>query len=673
MIPNLLIRKQTHFVLWRPGTIAPPPQLWIGQFQSTTADPYTDFRTIALAPNPDFPELWEIAAKDCNLMDGKVYFYWYKVYNTNPYPFTGENEILYCSDPFATTVDRREDHLAPKPPDVGGVDSQDPASVILYQNGVLKPCDPDGQTITHTTQHPNKNLPPNNRLVIYELPTRWTKKAGEAVEMGIGTFRDTIALLDINSTSPYFPNSEALTSGIPHLLKLGVNALELLPPADSDDIWEWGYGTANFLAADFNLGFLDGQNTPTASIDLAKLVDICHQNGLRFFIDIVMAFARGNPYGNINFLDFFIHWNSGDPEQDGRDGFGGDLLKYNYWVEGYNPVTGQRDRFVPSREYMKVYIAHWLEQYRVDGLRLDSVNNINNYDFLQEFKDFARQHWRDRGGESDRFLVVGEDLSVPIPLVHQKRLDGLWNEKFKQILRQVILGEKGNGDSSFEWSIRKLIDCRYLGFSDGTQVINYITSHDVGGHANERLFNYLINCGVYDTEKRIQLAFVCLLTAVGVPLILAGEEFADEHDLNIEDEHENHKQIDPVNYDRLQEDWRQRIFTYVSHLVKFRTTSNALASDDTNFIHVDYAEGKKVIAWQRGQGEEKVLVLANFSDYGTPDPFANTSEYVVPNWPQTPPGKYWREITRDRMVLPQWVGREPIFPWEAKVYTLVDG
>jgi pullulanase len=31
-------------------------------------------------------------------------------------------------------------------------------------------------------------------------------------------------------------------------------------------------------------------------------------------------------------------------------------------------------------------------------------------------------------------------------------------------------------------------------------------------------------------EKRIKLAFVCLLAAVGIPMILAGEEFADEHD-----------------------------------------------------------------------------------------------------------------------------------------------
>ena len=49
----------------------------------------------------------------------------------------------------------------------------------------------------------------------------------------------------------------------------------------------------------------------------------------------------------------------------------------------------------------------------------------------------------------------------------------------------------------------------------------------VEGFRNERLFNYLNNNGIWETEKRIKLAFACLLTAVGVPMILAGEEFAD--------------------------------------------------------------------------------------------------------------------------------------------------
>jgi pullulanase len=63
--------------------------------------------------------------------------------------------------------------------------------------------------------------------------------------------------------------------------------------------------------------------------------------------------------------------------------------------------------------------------------------------------------------------------------------------------------------------------------------------------------------------------------------------------------------------------------------------------------------------------------VANFSDYATPNGLTDpNAEYVVPNWPQTPTGRHWREVTQQRDVLPAQVGREPIFPWEAKVYTL---
>ncbi|MBD1935515.1 MULTISPECIES: alpha-amylase family glycosyl hydrolase [Cyanophyceae] len=662
MLPDLLNRKQTHFVLWRPGKIDPPATLYIGNFQKNSSDEFA-FQELDLIQSKEFPEVWEIPAADCNLKNGQVYFYWFKVRDTDAYH--GKNEIYYCTDPTAYTVDRR--FIAPKGLSEEG--SKDPASVILYQDGMLIPCDPEGQTASWQGDTTEK-LQPNNRLVIYELPTRWTKinSDGEIPE-GNGTFRDVLALVEKQAIAPSFLEVKELQQGHAHLVELGVNALELLPPQDSDDKTKWGYGTANYFAADFDLGRPDSHNAPTASIDLVDLIRVCHQYGVRFFLDVVMAFSRNNPYHNVNFLDLYIKFGSGDPEQGNRDGFGGDLFKYNYWVEGYHPITGKFSRYVPAREYMKAHIAHWIDYYRVDGLRLDSVNNVSNYDFLQEFKDYARSLWQERSGKGDKFTVIGEELSVPLDLVYQNRLDGLWNEKFKQIIRRVILGNSAFDEPSFEWSVRKLIDCRNLGFTDGSQAVNYLTSHDVGGFGNERIYSYLTNNGVVDTENRIKLAFVCLLTAVGIPMILAGDEFADQNDLSTSDDHK--KQVDPVNYSRMDDDWRKRIFGYVSRLVKFRTTSDALAVNDTNFIHVDFNEGKRVIVWQRGKDENLVVVVANFSEYGTPDPNNPNAKYVVPNWPATPPGKQWKEITQDRIVPGEWAGKEPIFPWEAKVYALV--
>src|SRR5262249_6474828 len=60
--------------------------------------------------------------------------------------------------------------------------------------------------------------------------------------------------------------------------------------------------------------------------------------------------------------------------------------------------------------------------------------------------------------------------------------------------------------------------------------------------------------------------------------------------------------------------------------------------NDTEFIHVDFEEGKRVLAWKRGRPgvDDPVVVVANFSDFATARPFDPASEYRVANWPTIP-------------------------------------
>jgi pullulanase len=112
----------------------------------------------------------------------------------------------------------------------------------------------------------------------------------------------------------------------------------------------------------------------------------------------------------------------------------------------------------------------------------------------------------------------------------------------------------------------------------------------------------------------------------------------------------------------------------VSRLVKFRINYGALAVNDTDFIHVDFNGNKRVVCWRRGSAgsDEQVVVIANFSDFSTlPGSAGAEAEYRVSNWPTTPAGRKWREITQQRDVPFEWVAREPIYAWEAKVYALV--
>ena len=379
-------------------------------------------------------------------------------------------------------------------------------------------------------------------------------------EVGVGTFRDVMALVDQSAEAANFAGVPALAAGQSHLEKLGINALELLPPADSHVNREWGYATKNYFASDFDLGFPDGNSSPTANTDLINLVTLCHARGIRFFVDVVMAFSTRGSVENTNFPDFHIfattdpaHQNLNDfsdpdtfqSSNEGiRDGFGGTLWRYSRFVPTYDPVDGTRGSFVPARQLMKAFLLRWMSDFAIDGIRMDSVNNVASWDFVQEFKDLARARWVKGGGVADKFLVVGEELAVPKELLTQNRLDGLWNDDFKRMVRFAILGHNDEKEPSFEQTVRKMIDCRLMGFSDGAQAVNYVGSHDVGSFRSERLYNFLQNNGIFATEERIKLAFACLLTAVGVPMIFAGDEFADQHDLKVDNAH---KQTDPVN------------------------------------------------------------------------------------------------------------------------------
>jgi pullulanase len=144
---------------------------------------------------------------------------------------------------------------------------------------------------------------------------------------------------------------------------------------------------------------------------------------------------------------------------------------------------------------------------------------------------------------------------------------------------------------------------------------------------------------------------------------LAGEEFADQHDLldrrgNVT--HQGGKQVDPVNFSRFDEPDRRAVFECVARLVRLRTLHPALAVDETDFFHVDFDYGKRVVAWRRGPASNPVVVVANFSDYTTPNALDPT------------PGRHWFEVTQGRHVPNGRHDRESVFAWEAKVYRLAD-
>ena len=662
MSVDLFERRNEKFVIWIPANSpqSKPPQLLLGTVNSIEGGPPPTFTFTQIFKGPlssgDRQDLWEIDPKDINppLQNGNSYHYWFEIDDTSPQNL-GRKLV---TDPIAYTVDYSF-----------VVQSQDqPPAVIKFRDSKLWPCNIDGTEPGQVTVPAQDNIPDNNHIVIYELPVSWVRgKLDGSMQRDAGTFKDVLALFDKTVAGDRFRDvpqisQEAIVSD------LGINALELLPAADAQSTGAWGYATANYFAPDWDLG---------TSSDLVVLIEKIHSMNIRLFTDVVMAFGH-DPYQYIAFNQFHIDppselsnpesWQSHRPDHrnpdDLRDGYGGRPWRYIETTNTYDPHSGDLKDVHPSWAFHKAHLNRWMSDFGVGGLRLDSVNNIASYDFIRDYKEYAWSLYQARytSPSPAKFLVIGEELSVPLDMITIGTLNALWNEPFQGRIRLAILGQSGDGDN-FEWTVRKFVDCTLdhdHPFTDGAQAVNYITSHDTG-FRKERLYNFLDSNGVTDIERRAKLAFACFLTAVGIPMIFAGEEFCDQRD---RPDNDDNKQIDPVNYERKAQDWRTRVFNYVSTLVHFRKECQALGDDDTDFIHVDNSRGGKIMAWKRGgSGHEPVMVVANFSDDDT-----QGEEYFVPNWPDRERGD-WREVTQGRNVPAEWVGREPLMHWEAKVYT----
>jgi pullulanase len=683
MNTNLLDRKLTHFVLWAPGQTR--PSLVIGKLQYGAPPILSGEHTFPLAAVAGVSGLFEIAATSCGLTDGHVYHYWFEVDDTRPGHATGAR--VSVTDPTSSTVDWRL---------VKG-DRDQPAAVVKYDSGNLIPCDPDGAPVPKPRAGELRKLAPNNFTIIYELPTAWMRRPQGGSERGVGTFRDIVAMLDKNAQSPNFDELEAAQVGHAHIAELGINAIELLPAADSYYSREWGYGTSHDFAPDQDLGQPEFNSWPTANADLCRLAETCHALNIRLIDDIVLGFSRSGPYARIAFDDFHIEFDPAhaptDPDAwtsrpgEPRNSWGSTLWRYVKAITTYDPLTGSNQTFAPARNFHYLALKRWLRDFHIDGWRIDSVETVANWDFIGTVTKIGRDDFRERcaaqgmsQNEADaRFLSIGEELYQPMDLIKQGRVTSMWNDKFRERLRAAVLGQTAGGDPDFETTVKNMVDCRRIGFRDGAEAVNYIGSHDVEGMHKERIatmFRYQFpwsDSGNAAIGRRVKLAFACLLTAVGIPMILAGDEFADENDLfDIKGQVSNNagKQIDPVDFSRLEGDdnaWRRSVLDLVKKLITLRKTHPALGVNDTKWLHGDFTPGRRVMAWQRGGDDNPVVVVANFSDFRTDDPFNPHSEYVVANWPRRDDFD-WQEVLQGRDVPQGWIGREPLFPWEAKVY-----
>jgi hypothetical protein len=84
MLPDLLSRKQTAFVLWRPGKTDPVPRLILGRYGQDGSPDRSSEQDFDLRQETGNPDLWVKPAAECRLSEGQVYYYFFEVTNSRP-------------------------------------------------------------------------------------------------------------------------------------------------------------------------------------------------------------------------------------------------------------------------------------------------------------------------------------------------------------------------------------------------------------------------------------------------------------------------------------------------------------------------------------------------------------------------------------------------------------
>src|SRR5207237_1658450 len=131
------------------------------------------------------------------------------------------------------------------------------------------------------------------------------------------------------------------------LAELGITAIELMPVADFPGEFGWGYDGVNLFAPTRLYGRPD---------DFRSFVDRAHALGIAVILDVV--YNHLGPDGN--YLKCF------------SDGYFTDRYQ-NEWGEAVNFDGPDRG---PVREFILANARYWIEEYHLDGLRLDAAQQM---------------------------------------------------------------------------------------------------------------------------------------------------------------------------------------------------------------------------------------------------------------------------------------------------------
>ena len=353
---------------------------------------------------------------------------------------------------------------------------------------------------------------------------------------------------------------------IPHMKKLGINAIYFSPVFESDT---HGYNTRDYGLIDKRLGTND---------DFKKVVKALHKEGIKVVLDGVFNHVgRGfwafkdvqekrwdSPYKDWFHLSF-------EGNSNYNDGFW-----YEGWEGNYDLVKlNLRNPAVIDHILDKV--NYWIDFFDIDGLRLD-VAYCLDHEFLRRLREFT-------DGKKNDFFLLGEVLHGEYGrMLNDMHLHSLTNYQcYKGIYSSF------NSANMFEimHSLMRLFGPEDWTVCRGAHLLSFADNHDVTRIAS-----------ILNDERCLPLVYTLVFTMPGIPCVYYGSEWGAKA---------RKEEGDPALRACFDKPEWNGLSDHIARLAEAKRNSNALNYGGLRIVVLT----NKQCIFERNSGDQRVMVAIN--------------------------------------------------------------
>ena len=294
---------------------------------------------------------------------------------------------------------------------------------------------------------------------------------------------------------------------LPLLADAGINLIEVMPISEFPGRFGWGYDGVDWFAPAHIYGTPD---------DFRSFVDAAHAQGIGVILDVV-----------------YNHF--------GPDGCYRTKFTPDYFTDRYSNDWGEAINFASEgvREFCTENAAYWIDEFHLDGLRLDATQDIHDptgTHILAEVVRAARAVAGDR-----KIFVVAENEGQNRTLIDEYGLDALWNDDWHHSALIALGGKREAYYSDYRGRPQELVSMAKHGFLyqgqwyswqkkyrgtptggiEARQFVQYLENHDqVANSATGQRAYQLTSPGRYRAMAAL------LLLGPQTPMLFQGQEFA---------------------------------------------------------------------------------------------------------------------------------------------------